>query len=432
MATKVIMPKAGMAMEQGTVVKWFRREGETVVQGEPLLEILTDKVNMEIEAEASGTLLKIVAPEGTVLPVLRTIAYIGEEGERIEESDESRPTITEKAEPLQERVDHESYEYASPPDEKKRATPAARAEARVRDLNITEIAGTGPKGRVQKDDVLKHGTVRATPLAQKIAAERHISLHDVSGSGYAGKIRSEDIYDRLCKPATLQDEMVAMSPMRQVIAKRMSESYFTAPVFSLEIEVDMLRAKNMLDDIREPMLRKYQVKPTMTDLIIFATARGLQSYPQLNASLEGDRIRRYGNVNMALAVGLDEGLMVPVIQRADQLAFHELVAKRTDLVQRTLGEKLLPDETVGSSFTISNLGMYGIKSFTSIINQPNSAILGVGAMIDTVVPRDGEIVVRPIMSLILTIDHRVVDGAKGAEFLSHLKNILENPLQLFV
>ena len=285
---------------------------------------------------------------------------------------------------------------------------------------------------MQKDDVLKHGTVRATPLAQKIAAEHHISLHDVSGSGYAGKIRSEDIYDRLCKPATLQDEMVAMSPMRQVIAKRMSESYFTAPVFSLEIEVDMLRAKNMLDDIREPMLRKYQVKPTMTDLIIFATARGLQSYPQLNASLEGDRIRRYGNVNMALAVGLDEGLMVPVIQRADQLAFHELVAKRTDLVQRTLGEKLLPDETVGSSFTISNLGMYGIKSFTSIINQPNSAILGVGAMIDTVVPRDGEIVVRPIMSLILTIDHRVVDGAKGAEFLSHLKNILENPLQLFV
>ncbi len=450
MATKVIMPKAGMAMEEGTVVKWFKKEGEFVEAGEILLEITTDKVNMEVEAETSGTLLKILAKEWSVVPVFQTIAYIGVEGESVDEITEHTENVLRTEELInaeeilveeknQNKKDDESRNHLFAG--KKRATPAARAEARARNLDLEKITGSGPNGRIQRSDVLAYqptsisnSSTKATPLAKKIAAEHGLSLNHITGSGHAGKIRSEDVKKQISSGASqsLQDELIPMSTMRQVIAKRMSESYFTAPVFTLEIEVDMLKAKNLLDDLKTPMLEKYQLKPTVTDLIILATTRAIEKFPQLNASLEGDFIRRYAHVNMALAVGLDEGLMVPVIPKVDELSFHELVAKRTDIVERTLSAKLLPDETIGSSFTISNLGMYGIKFFTSIINQPNSAILGVGAMIDTVVPRDGQIVVRPMMSLILTIDHRVVDGAKGAEFLSYLKNILESPAQLFV
>ncbi len=450
MATKVIMPKAGMAMEEGTVVKWFKKEGAFVEAGEILLEITTDKVNMEVEAETSGTLLKILAKEWSVVPVFQTIAYIGEAGESVDEITEHTENVLRTEELInaeeilveeknQNKKDDESRNHLFAG--KKRATPAARAEARARNLDLEKITGSGPNGRIQRSDVLAYqptsicnSSTKATPLAKKIAAEHGLSLNHITGSGHAGKIRSEDVKKQISSGASqsLQDELIPMSTMRQVIAKRMSESYFTAPVFTLEIEVDMLKAKNLLDDLKTPMLEKYQLKPTVTDLIILATTRAIEKFPQLNASLEGDFIRRYAHVNMALAVGLDEGLMVPVIPKVDELSFHELVAKRTDIVERTLSAKLLPDETIGSSFTISNLGMYGIKFFTSIINQPNSAILGVGAMIDTVVPRDGQIVVRPMMSLILTIDHRVVDGAKGAEFLSYLKNILESPAQLFV
>ncbi len=435
MATKVIMPKAGMAMEEGTVVKWFKKEGESILKGEVLLEILTDKVNMEIEAEVSGVLLKILAKEGTKLPVLETIAFIGQEGEEIS-SEISEEKFSQNIE-IHQKDKENNFEKSEVNlkteninTDKVRATPAARFAARERGIEIGDVSGSGPGGRVQKRDVVDYrGNV--SPLARRIASDKGLDLKNIKGTGYNGKIMSEDLKRDLFS-LSKEDEIIPMSNMRDIISKRMSESYFTAPVFSLEMEVDMSKSLEFISDIRETVIEKSGTKPNVTDLIIFAATKALQKYPQINASLEGDNIRRYSYVSIALAVGMDEGLMVPVIKNTDTKSFSQIVYNRSDIVNRTNSGKLLPDEMSGSTFTISNLGMYGVKYFTSIINQPNSAILGVGAINDTVVARSGEIVIRPVMSLILTLDHRVIDGAKGAEFLRDLKESLENPIRMFV
>lgn len=456
MATEVIMPKAGMAMEEGTVVKWLKQVGEPVAQGEILLEILTDKVNMEVEAEVSGTLLKIMAQEGDVIPVLTPIAYIGEAGEKLPDIQDFGKTENQEANTSQLENDLQSKKETtthkteiSPVSSenqqdqeteftgKIRATPAARQEARNKGVDLKDIKGSGPKGRVQKMDVLSYEKVRVSPLADKIARDQGISLDAVEGSGDRGKIMADDVRGAGQKSALNQriskeDVLVPMSPMRRVISRRMSESYFTAPVFSLEIKVDMQEAKGALKVLREEIQEQMGVKLTLNDLIIKATAKALMKYPQLNSSLEGDVIRQHGQVHMAVAVGLEEGLVVPVIKNADSISLGEIALSSKDIASRGAQGKLKPEEMEGSTFTISNLGMYDIKYFTSIINQPNSAILGVGTMKDQVVAIDGQVEIRPMMSLILTIDHRVVDGAKGAMFLQEIKRLLQNPMLILV
>ena len=341
--------------------------------------------------------------------------------------------------------------------DKLRATPAARNLAKKLEVDLFKVQGSGAKGRVHKEDVEIFNyekRIHISPLAAKIAKEYDINLENVIGSGHNGKIMRDDILKLIAKPQEKEElirhevakvvetkqinesdiEMIPMSPMRKVIAKRMSESYFTAPTFTLNYEIDMTETKALRAKILDIIFEKTGKKVTITDIISLAVIRTLMKHKYVNSSLteDGNQIILHNYVNLAIAVGMDDGLLVPVIKNADKMTLSELVVKSKEIVSKALEMKLSPAEQSGSTFTISNLGMYGVQSFNPVINQPNSAILGVSGMIDKPVAVNGEIVIRPIMTLCLTIDHRVVDGLAGAKFMQDLKNLLENPISMLV
>ena len=462
MAVEVIMPKAGSEMEEGEIVQWFKNEGDHVEEGEVLLEIVTDKVNMEVEAEATGTLLKILAQAGDVVPVVQTIAWIGEPGEKIpgaSESGEVAPaeTIIEKKVDYTPVKEVEKVDYSG-----LRATPAARAYARKKGIDLSKVKGSGPKGRIHKDDVLDYklnSKVKISPLAERIAKIEGINTESIVGTGPNGKIMKADIMAVLHGAQKVEAapkaevapkaskapkapnenqwgvvETVPMSPMRKVISKRMSESYFSAPTFVVNVEVDMTELLALRKKVVDAIIEETGKKATVTDFISLAVIKSLMKHPYVNASLSGDEKEMYLHhyVNLSIAVGMDSGLVVPVIKGADKMSLKELVVASKEITTKALAGKLKPDEMADSTFTISNLGMYGVKSFVPIINQPNTAILGVSATVPKPVVLNGEVTVRPIMTLTLTADHRVVDGLEGAKFMKTLKEAIENPLSLLI
>ena len=462
MAVEVIMPKAGSEMEEGEIVQWFKNEGDHVEEGEVLLEIVTDKVNMEVEAEATGTLLKILAQAGDVVPVVQTIAWIGEPGEKIpgaSESGEVAPaeTIIEKKVDYTPVKEVEKVDYSG-----LRATPAARAYARKKGIDLSKVKGSGPKGRIHKDDVLDYklnSKVKISPLAERIAKIEGINTESIVGTGPNGKIMKADIMAVLHGATKVEAapkaevapkapkapkapnenqwgvvETVPMSPMRKVISKRMSESYFSAPTFVVNVEVDMTELLALRKKVVDAIIEETGKKATVTDFISAAVIKSLMKHPYVNASLSSDEKEMYLHhyVNLSIAVGMDSGLVVPVIKGADKMSLKELVVASKEITTKALNGKLKPDEMADSTFTISNLGMYGVKSFVPIINQPNTAILGVSATVPKPVVYNGEVTVRPIMTLTLTADHRVVDGLEGAKFMKTLKEAIENPLSLLI
>ena len=462
MAVEVIMPKAGSEMEEGEIVQWFKNEGDHVEEGEVLLEIVTDKVNMEVEAEATGTLLKILAQAGDVVPVVKTIAWIGEPGEKIpgaSESGEVAPaeTVIEKKVDYTPVKEVEKVDYSG-----LRATPAARAYARKKGIDLSKVKGSGPKGRIHKDDVLDYklnSKVKISPLAERIAKIEGINTESIVGTGPNGKIMKADIMavlhgvqkaeaapkaevaPKAAKAPKAPNEnqwgvveTVPMSPMRKVISKRMSESYFSAPTFVVNVEVDMTELLALRKKVVDAIIEETGKKATVTDFISLAVIKSLMKHPYVNASLSGDEKEMYLHhyVNLSIAVGMDSGLVVPVIKGADKMSLKELVVASKEITTKALAGKLKPDEMADSTFTISNLGMYGVKSFVPIINQPNTAILGVSATVQKPVVFNGEVTVRPIMTLTLTADHRVVDGLEGAKFMKTLKEAIENPLSLLI
>ena len=462
MAVEVIMPKAGSEMEEGEIVQWFKNEGDHVEEGEVLLEIVTDKVNMEVEAEATGTLLKILAQAGDVVPVVQTIAWIGEPGEKIpgaSESGEVAPaeTIIEKKVDYTPVKEVEKVDYSG-----LRATPAARAYARKKGIDLSKVKGSGPKGRIHKDDVLDYklnSKIKISPLAERIAKIEGINTESIVGTGPNGKIMKADIMAVLHGAPKVEAapkaevapkapkapkapnenqwgvvETVPMSPMRKVISKRMSESYFSAPTFVVNVEVDMTELLALRKKVVDAIIEETGKKATVTDFISLAVIKSLMKHPYVNASLSGDEKEMYLHhyVNLSIAVGMDSGLVVPVIKGADKMSLKELVVASKEITTKALNGKLKPDEMADSTFTISNLGMYGVKSFVPIINQPNTAILGVSATVPKPVVYNGEVTVRPIMTLTLTADHRVVDGLEGAKFMKTLKEAIENPLSLLI
>ncbi|GFN35604.1 2-oxo acid dehydrogenase subunit E2 [Tepidimicrobium xylanilyticum] len=449
MVTEVIMPKAGMDMREGQIIKWRKKEGDYVEAGEVLLEIMTDKVNMEVEAETSGYLLKILYEEGAKVPVITTIAYIGDKGEEIPEIKEKAeiPSEQEKPSVENELIQEESRTVSEAIVEtgKVRATPAARRIARERNIDLTKIKGTGPKGRIQRADVesYKEDLFKITPLAKRIAEIEGINLETIEGSGHDGKILKEDVvkslagkgvgsfedYDALDETGT---EIIPMSNVRKIIAERMTESYFSAPTFTLNIEVDMRKAIKLREDVKDIILKETGKKATINDIILLATSRALMKHPFINSSLSGDNIILHKYVNLAFAIGLEDGLLTPVIKDAHEMSLSEIVVSAKDLQERALNRKLTPDELQGSTFTVSNLGMFGITYFNPIINPPNTAILGVSAIVDKLVKIDEEITTIPVMNLSLTLDHRVIDGVIGAKFLQELKYLLENPLSMLI
>ena len=462
MAVEVIMPKAGSEMEEGEIVQWFKNEGDHVEEGEVLLEIVTDKVNMEVEAEATGTLLKILAQAGDVVPVVQTIAWIGEPGEKIpgaSESGEVAPaeTIIEKKVDYTPVKEVEKVDYSG-----LRATPAARAYARKKGIDLSKVKGSGPKGRIHKDDVLDYklnSKIKISPLAERIAKIEGINTESIVGTGPNGKIMKADIMAVLHGATKVEAapkaevapkapkapkapnenqwgvvETVPMSPMRKVISKRMSESYFSAPTFVVNVEVDMTELLALRKKVVDAIIEETGKKATVTDFISLAVIKSLMKHPYVNASLSSDEKEMYLHhyVNLSIAVGMDSGLVVPVIKGADKMSLKELVVASKEITTKALNGKLKPDEMADSTFTISNLGMYGVKSFVRIINQPNTAILGVSATVPKPVVYNGEVTVRPIMTLTLTADHRVVDGLEGAKFMKTLKEAIENPLSLLI
>ena len=460
MAFEIIMPKLGVDMQEGEIIEWKKQEGDVVNEGDILLEIMSDKTNMELEAEDSGVLLKITRQAGETVPVTEVIGYIGAEGEVVADNVASAPAA-EPAPKVEEVATVEAPVVATQAPVvheggKVRATPKARKVARELGIDLTQVPGTGAKGRVHADDVenFKGAQPKVTPLARKIAADLGIDLASVSGTGFGGKITKEDIL-AISAPAQVKEaaaapvveakpekvlpegvEVIPMSAMRKAISKGMTHSYLTAPTFTLNYDVDMTNLMALRKQVLDPIMNKTGMKVTFTDMIGLAVVRTLmkEEHRYLNASLIDDaqNIELHKFVNLGIAVGLDDGLIVPVVHGADKMSLSEFVVASKDVIKKAQAGKLKAAEMSGSTFSITNLGMFGTKSFNPIINQPNSAILGVSATIQTPVVVDGEVVVRPIMGLCLTIDHRIVDGMNGAKFMVDLKHLIENPMELLI
>ncbi len=415
MATEVKLPRLGQGMESGTIVKWLKSEGEAVEKGDPLYELDTDKVTQEVEAEASGILLKIAISEGEV-EVGKTIAVIGEEGEKVDAEVEAP-----SAEAAQEVSE----------DEQKEGSPApAREQERERGRDASATTSQVTEAQEPSGD----GRVKASPLARRIARERGIDLSSVAGTGPEGRVVAEDVERTAAsaapRPAAAPSaptegvEVEQLSSMRKTIARRLTEAW-QAPVFQLSITVDMGRALALRERLVE--LHGDGVKPTISDLLTKVCAAALIRHRAVNALYKGDAVELYPTANVGIAVAVPNGLVVPVIPSCERKSIAEIAAARAVLVERARAGKLQQADLEGGTFTISNLGMYGIEHFIAVLNPPQAAILAVGATEDKAVVVEGEVVVRPRMELTLTCDHRAVDGATGAEFLGDVKAFLEEP-----
>jgi pyruvate dehydrogenase E2 component (dihydrolipoamide acetyltransferase) len=396
MATEIKLPRLGQGMESGTIVKWLKSEGDQVQKGEPLYELDTDKVTQEVEADASGVLLKIRIREGEV-EVGRTIAVIGEAGESVAEDEEP----TEVKAPERARVTELKPRTAtsSRANGRIKASPLARRIARERGIDLESVAGTGPEGRVVAEDVERAAAGAATPT-QTVSAPLPI------GS------QTQDL------------RIEELSSMRKTIARRLTEAW-QAPVFQLGVTVDMERAQKVRAKLVE--LNRDGAKPTLSDLLTKVCAAALLRHPAVNALYRDDAIELHPAANVGIAVAVEQGLVVPVIRSAERLTVQEIANARADLVERARSGKLKQEDLSDGTFTISNLGMYGIERFIAVLNPPQVAILAVGSVEDKVVAVDDEPRVRPRMELTLTCDHRAVDGATGAQFLTTVKQFLEEP-----
>lgn len=417
----VTMPRLSDTMEEGTVATWLKKVGDTVEEGDILAEIETDKATMEFESFYSGTLLHIGIQEGQSAPVDDVLAIIGPAGTDVS----AVLSGGNSAAPAAQAV-------ASAP----AAAPAAvsvPAEASSQTVQTTSTSG---------------GRVLASPLAKRIAAEKGIDLSQLKGSGENGRIIRRDLEGvTASQPASAPVPSAATAPsapavqplvgqesvesvknsqMRKVIAKRLSESKFTAPHYYLTIEVEMDEAKAA----RSSMNELPDTKVSFNDMVLKACAMALLKHKQVNTTWKDDHTLFNHHVHLGVAVAVEDGLVVPVIRHADQLSLSNIGAQVKDMAGRARTKKLTPAEMEGSTFTVSNLGMFGIEEFTSIINQPNSAILSVGAIVEKAVVRDGQIAIRSMMKLTLACDHRTVDGATGAQFLQTLKTYLEHPVTM--
>ena len=433
MVTRVLMPKGSDTMTEGKVLKWMKQEGDPVSTGESILEIETDKVNMEVEALSPGVLRKILVSAEEVVPVGRTLAVIADAQEDIasvlaEAGAESAAASAEvkapppKTQPVAAKVAAPPPAVTPPPAPavpapvigqavggRLLATPVARRMAQEKGLDLSRIAGTGPGGRIIREDVER---AAAQPLQAHKAAPAPPALPPLPPRAPEGP--------------EFQDE--PLSSMRKIIATRLAQSLGPVPHFYLTIEVDMRRAKELRESANT---LDSELKLTYNDIVVKACAVALRLHPEVNASFRGDAIRRYNRVHIGMAVSIEGGgLITPVIRDADGKDLPQISRETKELVARARSRKLLPEEYTGATFSVSNLGMMGIDEFTAVINPPESAILAVGTVVEKPVVTEGRIEVGYRCRMTLSCDHRVVDGATGAKFLGTFKQILENPVYL--
>ncbi len=437
MATEIIMPVLGMTMESGIIVEWMKKEGDSVTEGEVLFNVETDKSVMEVEAKASGTLLKIVHGPGDDVPIQQVIGYIGEAGEAIADpgdgdgsaatdSTANGTTGGEDALAAAGTADGTAGGQDVPaaagagtpgPPGRVKISPKARRHARDLGIAVEHIAGTGPGGRIVFSDVEAFAarTAAAAPVPAPAVAPAPAAAPAAAGPGTK----------RVQRRAPL-------SGLRKIAATRLAESASTVPHFYLTMDVDMTRLTGLREQLIAYGEKRGLARVSVNDLIIKAAGIALRSFPAVNASLEGGEIVEYADVNVGFAVALDDGLVVPVVASADQKSVFDIAAATRYLGEKARAKGLGPEDYGYGTFTISNLGMFGVDQFTAIINPPEAAILAVGRVKDTPVAVDGKVEIKDMMSITLSSDHRLIDGAVAGQFLAHLREILEQPLELLI
>jgi len=425
MATEVKLPRLGQGMESGTIVKWLKSEGDQVQKGDALFELDTDKVTQEVEAEASGVLLKIAIPEGEV-EVGKTIGFIGDKGEDVPDAGSAGGDA-----PVEAPVE------APDSAEKPAAAPKPDAERdRGREASTNGGSGAAPQAAEPAEQAAapqqEGGRIKASPLARRIARERGIELSQVRGTGPDGRIVAEDVERAEAQPAAApgaaalpagEIESRPLSNIRKTIARRLTQAW-TVPAFQLTVDVDMTRATELVAKQRELYP---DVRITVTDVLTKVCAQALMRHRDMNVQYTEDVLLVFPSADVGIAVAAPQGLVVPVVRGAERLSIAQIAGVRADLVSRARDGKLRSEDLEGGTFTISNLGMYEVDQFIAVLNPPQASILAVGATSDQVVPRDGELHVLPLMTLTLTCDHRAVDGATGADFLRTIKAFLEDP-----
>ena len=399
MAVAVILPKLDEAMRTGRIVKWIKKEGDRVEKGDVILEIETEKTAFEIEAEASGILSKVMAKEGDDVSVGATIVFILQPGEKAPEVPE---LVVKAEEEIKEEVPVEVPKITKGAEAIK-ASPLAKSIAKEHGIDLSLVAGTGPGGRITKEDALQaleESKVVTTPPARE-------------------------------EPELAEEERVPLSSMREVIARRMTES-FQAPHFYLTVEVDTQELGKTREQLIPLIESKIGIRLTVTDLIIKMVAKALEDNPSVNCAYADGAVKLFKRIDIGLVAAVEGGLIVPVIRQADKKSLAEITQARAELAQKARDRKITKEEMTGSTFTISNLGMFGIDQFSAILQPPEGAILAIGRITDKAVVRDGQIVIRPMMTLTLSIDHRVLDGVLGSQFLQSLKGYIENPASMLL
>ena len=442
MATPIIMPKFGQMTEESSIVEWLKKEGDTIAKGDILFTVETDKSVMDVESFEAGTLLKIAVKPGVSVPVQSTVGFLGKPGEAIPEITAPAPAAPKPIAPASaparpEKTDKRAGPEASAPVVSTapiapaapapvaaslfRISPRAAALAKHSVIDATRIKGTGPEGRVVEKDVRnylqQHGyeKLRISPAAKELAAKEKLDVLTIQGTGEAGRISVADVQ------RAIAEQPKPMSKMRQIIGQRLTQSVVTAPHFYVTVEVDMTGLVAFRAQLKEKGLPY-----TVTDFISQAVVLTLTEFPEANSSTDGKTTRWNSRVHLGVAVSLEQGLVVPVIRHADELTLGELNTRAKELADKARAGRLAPDEMSGSTFTISNMGMLDVENFTAIINTGEAAILAVSSAIRKPVVRDDKIVIRSIMKITLSSDHRIIDGALAAKFANAVKQKLED------
>ena len=453
MAQEVLMPKLGLTMTEGTIEEWKYKEGDSVKKGDILFSVATDKLTNDVEAEADGVLLKILLPEGETAPCKAVIAYIGESGEVIAAGNAStESTAVQAPASSAAAVPTKTLAVTRDPGAPVLASPAAKKLAKEKGVDLALIAGTGPKGRITLEDVEAYLTapkagesaaeVKTSPLAAKLAEELGV---DVSKIQTDGRVMKADVLTAagVCTAAPTaeaapaiaagdNDEApVKVNPLRRSIAANMTNSWHTSPRVTYTFAVDVTAMKALRAKLKDS-LKEQGIKLTYNHILMKVVAKALMEFPDVNASFADNMLTRHKHVNMGLAVAKGDGLIVPNVKNADSKSLAEIAKETEALIEATRSGNIDMKDMTGGTFTITSLGPYGVRSFSPIINQPELAILGVCDIVDTPIVCNGEIVIRPMMNLCLTADHRVVDGVMASKFMKRVVELLENLYLLLI